>query len=133
MIMKLKVKCKNCKSIIKFSSNSKDRNELALYKADVFQIVCPKCKEKCNIHVNSVIATRDSTFESVLFIVLYGGTAVIGYFIWKTLLNQSDFYIFSSVFGLIALPTTVFIIFSRSQLKKIKTFNKSKYKGVKKR
>ena len=131
--MKLKVKCKSCKTIFKFSSKEINRTDLAQINGEVIKMICPKCNKECHTHVNSIIATRDGTLESIIFLLLFGSSLVIGIFVWKEIMKLTSFYMVSSILGLIAVPTAVFLIYMRSQTKRIKGFNRGKVRGLKKR
>ncbi|MFH2094320.1 MAG: hypothetical protein ABIJ16_01365 [Bacteroidota bacterium] len=130
--MKLRVKCKKCREVIFFSSRAHTRNELATGGGDIISIPCPKCSNNQNFHLDSVFAVHNRTVEMIFMAALAIVFILIGILVWQEIWRLTHFYAYASFAGLVAIPVAIYIIVSSGWRKKIKEFNRQKYKSKKK-
>lgn len=122
--MLLQTRCHECKASIRWRIFTTDRVELSKTHGEHIEMRCKECGATDNYHVDELKAQNNKLLQLIALLIMIAGTALIVFFLRDYLFHpDGSLYLFAVI---IAIPSFMFQIITKSEQKKLNRFNRYK-------
>ena len=121
--MILTYRCSSCWKENRVKGGFYSRLELAQKKGKKFKVICAHCGSNTELTPNSITARESKTVGFLFLIILIAGL-LMSYILFTTFVNKSSTIIIGFI---LIIPILVYTTYSKSEMKKVKNFNRIKY------
>lgn len=122
-LMKLSIKCPNCRQHFYKNQNVIDRRELERKWAGKL-LVCPHCLRKQTIHPNEVRAVSRKWIGMIAFGIGFGGVVFGGLFIYIFYPITRDLELVADMLKLMIIPMIIAMLIQRQEEQRASLFNR---------
>lgn len=125
--MLLQARCHECKASISWRIFTTDRVELSKTHGEHIEMRCKECGAIDNYHVDELKAQNSRQLKLIALLIMIAGTALIIFLLRDYLFHyDGSLYLFAVIAVIIAIPSFMFRILTKSEQQKLKRFNRYK-------
>lgn len=115
--------CPHCRKENKVTGKFHSRFEIAQIRGEKFEKDCHHCGKKMEVVPNDIVA-RENRYSGILFIMILVLGLMMGYFIITNYVDRNS----EIIIGLLLIvPILVYTTYSKTEMSKIRDFNRIKY------